>query len=378
MRSLLCLLCVIGLSSPVLAQEPEPLQPWIKRGVILQPGFAGPMSSKLVSSPSVVKLRDGRLRMYFWAADGVPPWHGRHVILAAEASPANPFEWKLVSTTPMVGPDPSGKIRDRGVGFPFVLAREDGPWLMYYGTWGSWAPPEELSNRTGLASSSDAGITWKVINETALPLGKPGSYDAGLTGSVGVLRDAKNKYLMYYTAGEKYVRFGERNRGIVHVGAAESTDGITWTKRAQPAIKARLDTVDPYEAVVSKPSVIKLNGVYHMWFSVYAMWGHSAPTAPGDKGKYERAADTDRSNWRKITQKEQGYRIEYARSTDGVNWKRTPDRRAFALTPGGFDSKNQSYPMVLDMGSQLWLFYVGNEFGSTGIGLATLEKSELR
>ena len=74
---------------------------------------------------------------------------------------------------------------------------DDEPWLMYYGTWGSWASPEELSNRTGLAISHDAGITWKIVKETVLPLGNPGTYDAGLTGSVMVFQDAPNKYMMW-------------------------------------------------------------------------------------------------------------------------------------------------------------------------------------
>lgn len=263
LRSVLLAALLAPLVVAQAAQE-KTFQPWIKRGVILHTGVAGPMSSKLTSVPSVVKLKNGKLRMYFWAADGVPPWHGTHVILAAEADPKNPFDWKLISDKPMVGPDPKGKIRDRGVGFPYVVRRDDAPWLMYYGTWGSWAPPEELSNRTGLAISKDEGITWEVVNETVLPLGKPGSYDAGLTGSVSVLREGPNKYSMWYTAGEKYVRFGERNRGIVHVGEAHSTDGLTWTKRPEAALRARMEQVDPYEAVLGKPNVIKVDGVYHM------------------------------------------------------------------------------------------------------------------
>jgi hypothetical protein len=71
------------------------------------------------------------------------------------------------------------------------------------------------------------------------------------------------------------------------------------------------------------------------------------------------------------------YRLAYARSTDGVTWHRYPEE-ILPLTPGGFDSANQSYPCVIDMGKQLWMFYTGNSFGSTGIGLATLDKSQLR
>ncbi|MEJ0037982.1 MAG: hypothetical protein WDO68_18220 [Gammaproteobacteria bacterium] len=363
-----------GTASATGAVVTTGLQHWVKRGVILRPGFAGPQSAKLVSSPSVVKLKNGRLRMYFWAADGVPPWHGRHVILAAEADPANPFVWTLVSG-PMLGPDTSGNIRDRGVGFPYVLARDDGPWLMYYGTWGSWAPADEVSNRTGLALSDDQGLTWRVAKETVLPLGKPGSYDAGLTGSVSVLREPGGLYRMWYTAGERYVRFGERNRGIVHVGAATSRDGIDWQKAAKPAIAARVDAVDPYEAVLGKPNVIKIDGVYHLWVSVYSMPPGARPSGNGES--YHRDNDADRSHWQQITRQELGYHIEYARSIDGVTWQRQAGQPVMTLTPGEFDSKNQSYPMVVDMGTQLWMFYVGNEFGSTGIGLATLDKSEL-
>ena len=43
----------------------------------------------------------------------------------------------------------------------------------------------------------------------------------------------------------------------------------------------------------------------------------------------------------------------------------------------GMCRQHYADPAIIDMGSQLWMFYVGDEFGSTGIGLATLDKSEL-
>ena len=48
------------------------------------------------------------------------------------------------------------------------------------------------------------------------------------------------------------------------------------------------------------------------------------------------------------------------------------------LTPGGFDSTSQTYPSVVDMGDELWLFYTGDGLGATGVGLATLDKAALR
>lgn len=344
-----------ALCTEVRAADAAPaFQPWVKRGVILKPGFAGPRSTSRVSAPSLVKLKDGRLRMYFWTTGaspaGEPPKSGDsehyHYIFAAESSATNPFEWKLVKKEPMLAPATSGNIRDKGPSFPWVVRRDDGPWLMYYGAWGSWAPKKNLSNRTGLAISKDEGITWEVVNETMLPLGKPGSYDAGLTGSVDVMRTAPNKYMMWYTAGERYQQIGDVWRGIVHVGMARSTNGTDWVKYPEPAMRARLESVKPFEAVVSKPSVVLIDGVYHMWFSIFAM-------------------------------DDVGYRLGYARSKDGLKWERFADRQIIPLTPGEFDSVNQSYPNVVDMGKQLWMFYTGDAFGATGIGLATLDKDKL-
>lgn len=351
-------------------------QNWVKRGIILEPGFAGPPSSRFVSSPSVVRLDDGRLRMYVWTADGVPPWlRGRHIILAAEADPSNPFHWEVISQEAMVGPDPASSIRSRGVGFPYVLPRSDGPWFMYYSTWsGDWAIREELTNRSGLALSYDKGLTWQVEKEDIVPSGPPGSFDSGAIPSVYVMRNDTDDYTMWYTAAGKYVRFGEINQGTLNIGMARSRDGINWNKLDQPAMLARTGAVDPYEACLARPAVLKLDGVYHMWFGVYDMAPGSRPNVADDHGK-------DRSKGKGVSREATAggsYRIEYARSTDGINWTRFADQPVMPLTPGGFDSHSQTYPSVIDMGEQIWLFYTGDGLGSTGVGLATLDKDELR
>jgi predicted GH43/DUF377 family glycosyl hydrolase len=191
-----------------------------------------------------------------------------------------------------------------------------------------------------------------VVKEPLLPLGAPGEHDAGVTGSVAVLQTGLETYQMWYTAGERFaildwIQPGFK-RAIVHIGHAVSRDGIEWTKTAKPVLSPRLDAVKSYEAVVSKPAVNRMNGAYHMWLSVFTM----------ENGG--------------------GYRLNYARSSDGLVWKRFADEEIMSLTPGGFDSHNQSYANVIEQGDELWMFYVGNSFGATGIGWATLKKSELR
>jgi hypothetical protein len=140
----------------------------------------------------------------------------------------------------VLGPSPTGNINDKGPSFPWVIRQEDGTWLMYYVTWGSWAPPDELSNRTGLAISNDEGIHWKVLKEPLLPLGTQGEHDAGVTGSVAVLQIGLQTYQMWYTAGERYAILDWISpgfkRGIVHIGHAVSRDGIEWVKTRKPVL----------------------------------------------------------------------------------------------------------------------------------------------
>jgi len=345
-------------------------QNWIKRGIIFAPGFDGPRSAKFVSSPSVVRLKNGRLRMYVWVADETPPWlRGRHIVIAAESHPANPFQWEVISREELIGPDPSVDLRRNGVGFPFVLPRDDGPWLMYYGTWGGdWTINKELLNRIGLALSHDEGRTWKIAQEDMLPSGPPGSFDAGAIPSVGVVRNAADDYLLWYTAVEKYVRFGETKQGILHIGTARSRDGLKWDKSDRPVLRAREGAADPFEACLARPAVLKLDGVYHMWFGVYDMPPGSRPNPPDAPSTPAKTRGLGTGS----------YRIEYARSTDGIEWTRFPDQPIFPLSPGEFDSTSQTYASVVDMGDQLWMFYTGDGLGSTGVGLATLDKDALR
>ena len=117
--AILALGMVVVLANPDLTQtngrvtSKRFFQPWDKKGRIIAPGFAGPQSQSRVSAPSVVRLKNGRLRMYFWATG-----RGHHYIYAAEASPKNPYDWKLVKEQPLLGPSPDGNINDKGPSSP--------------------------------------------------------------------------------------------------------------------------------------------------------------------------------------------------------------------------------------------------------------------
>jgi predicted GH43/DUF377 family glycosyl hydrolase len=153
---------------------------------------------------------------------------------------------------------------------------------------------------------------------------------------------------MWYTGGE-YGPYDDGTRNLIaQIGYATSADGVQWTKaKKNPVLSARKLAIPKFEAVISKPGVILLDGKYHMWYS-------------------RRVNDA------------RGYRLAYARSSNGADWERVLDDEVIPYSKDGFDSQNLSYPNVIEMGDELWMFYVGNQFGTTGIGLATMKKSALR
>jgi predicted GH43/DUF377 family glycosyl hydrolase len=101
----------------------------------------------------------------------------------------------------------------------------------------------------------------------------------------------------------------------------------------------------PLEAF-SHPSVIKRDDTYHMWFC----YRHSEDYRDGKRS----------------------YRIGYATSTDGKNWHRNDAESGLNASGEEWDSLMQCYPYVFEVDKKTYMFYNGNGFGQAGIGLAEL------
>lgn len=129
-----------------------------------------------------------------------------------------------------------------------------------------------------------------------------------------------------------------KNGEMVHViKYATSKDGKTWEKHGL-AIPYELGVAQAF----SRPTVIKDQQGYHMWFSYRS----------GDGTKY---------------------RIGYAHSIDGIIWDRKKDS-GIDVSESGWDSEMICYPFVFNHKGKMYMLYNGNDYGKTGFGLAVLEK----
>lgn len=137
-------------------------------------------------------------------------------------------------------------------------------------------------------------------------------------------------YKMWYGSTIDWV---SPNGEMIHViKYATSNDGKVWNHKGLSI---------PYELgkaqAFSRPSVVKLNNKYHMWFSYRS--GDGTP-----------------------------YRIGYAHSIDGENWE--IQNSGITTSDIGWDSEMICYPFVFEHKNNLYMLYNGNSYGKEGFGIA--------
>jgi predicted GH43/DUF377 family glycosyl hydrolase len=228
-----------------------------------------------------------------------------------------------------------GTFDQHGI-MPSSIVEFNGLVYLYYSGW-SRSVGVPYNNYTGLALSEDGGETFKkafqgpVIDRTRFELFSATSPE--------VLVD--NGWHMWYCSGTNWHNVDGKFEHTYDIKYASSDDGLTWAQHNKVAIRQR----NEYEAI-TKPTVIKLNGIYHMWYC------------------YRGTFDFRNGN--------EGYKIGYATSADLVNWERKDEQAGIHLSKSGWDSEMMAYPAIINYNNSFHMFYNGNQFGREGFGFAKL------
>lgn len=232
-----------------------------------------------------------------------------------------------IEENPILSPGPLGYFDDNGV-YPGCIVEDGDRLLMYYLGRSNGAPPLYYMS-IGLAQSIDGGKSFERVSNA--PLMTRSEHDPWMVSTAYVLRE-NNLWRMWYLSGLKCELVKDDLHSWYHIKYAESPDGLCWKRDGLVCI----DLIDE-ERNISSPTVVKHNGLYHMWFSYVS---------------------------------NSGYRIGYAESVDGLSWVRKDDQSGIAVSDSGWDSEAQSYPYVFDHEDTQYLLYSGNGFGKGGIGIA--------
>ena len=297
---------------------------WKKLGRVFDAQGQMPWMQSHAAVPFAESLGGALFRIYFSTRDSFNCSHTASLVIDLNY----PERILDLSSVPELSPGELGLFDDSGAMATWLTTFGDTRYLYYIG-WnlGVTVP---FRNAIGLAIS-ESGEPFQryapgpILDRTA--------YEPHFCASCCVLRD-EDKWSIWYLSctGWDLPLSGPRHR--YHIKYAESLDGIHFNRDGRIAI----DYADETEFAISRPSVMRDQDGWKMWFS---------------------------------TRGEQ-YMIGYAESGDGKQWVRRDMQQGLGLSEAGWDSEMVEYPHVFDCEGARFMLYNGNGYGRTGFGLAVM------
>ena len=297
-----------------------------------------PWLKEFAQAPATL-IFDDFVRVYFSCR---PPAdeNGQYVSYSAyvDLNRKNLLEIIAVSETPILKLGELGTFDEFGT-YPVSVIRHEGELRAYYAGW-TRCESVPFNVAIGFGVSKDQGKTFdKIGNGPVLSY----SIDEPFILSGPKIRKFNNIFYLFYIAGKKWILDNGKPEPVYTIRLATSDDGMNWVKANKDLINYR---VEENEAQAS-PDVFFYEGKYHMFFC----YRHSA-------------------NYRG---KANGYRIGYASSTDLINWERDDSKAGIDVSEEGWDAEMISYPHVFELDNEVYMFYLGNQVGRHGFGMAKLE-----
>ncbi|MGB6151957.1 MAG: hypothetical protein WBG48_08195 [Pricia sp.] len=307
---------------------------WIKKGVIFKTDHNYDWMVSHACVPTPYALNDTVIRIFFAPRNA----KGQSIPTYIDVDADDPTQVLYVHDRPIMPLGKLGTFDDGGIMPCCTVETDEGLYLYYVG----WNPSGSVAyrNAIGLAVSHDQGRTFKRMFPGAIV--DRNRTEPYFTASPYVMKEA-GIWHMWYASSTGFVEVDGKPEPLYIIKYASSEDGITWRRPNIICIHPGTE----YEAN-ARATVIKSDGLYRMWFAFR------------DSFDFRNGAGS--------------YRIGYAESENAVDWKRMDEKAGIAYSETGWDSKMQTYPAVFEHKDKTYLFYNGNGFGETGIGVAVLEE----
>lgn len=303
---------------------------WKKIGHIFSAAEENVLMHHGARAPVPLFVGNGVFRIFFGAMDKT----GVSRIFSLDIDMKNPLNYFNLITSPIVDIGEFGCFDDNGIS-PSDIINVDGSIRLY--TIGFSIKNKLLFDAAvGMATTQHFDGEFEKYKG---PILDRSLYDPCFATSPTVLYH-QNKWHMWYVSGEKW---NKMNGDLVHfynIKYRTSDDGIFWGSEAHTCI----NYASEYEYAIARPSVIFVNGTYRMWYCF----------------RSQIEVDT--------------FRIGYAESFDGLNWKRLDNLVGIDVSNEGWDSEMICYPRVFEYQNTIYMLYNGNGYGKSGFGLAVLEE----
>lgn len=315
---------------------------WKKKGVVFNPLTQSKFEwmYEFAQAPCVLEKEDF-VRVYFNTREKIDE-NGQYksYIAFIDLDKKDLTTIRNVSKLPLLSLGKLGTFDEFGT-YPFSIYddKKNDEVIAYYGGWTRCeSVPFDVS--IGMAVSNDGGSSFEKCGNGPVLSSSP--YEPFIISGPKI-RKYNGKYYLFYIAGSEWVEKDSSTEPVYKIRMAISDDGVNWEKYNENLIE---DKLHKYEAQAS-PDVFYKEGYYHMFFCY-----------------------RDSHNFR--TESSKAYRIGYAYSKDLLSWTRRDDLAGIDVSIEGFDSDMVAYPHVFEVENKIYMFYLGNEVGRYGFGMAEL------
>jgi hypothetical protein len=300
---------------------------WEKLGLVYVPDGSIDWMRSHAAIPTAIHLDANVIRIFLAFRDAANISRIGWIDVASGSD----FKVLRISERPCLDIGRPGAFDDNGV-LPIAVIRVGNSLRAYYTGW-QLTPRVRYLLFTGVAISSDNGVTFGRYSDT--PVFERSSDELIVRSGPSIL-EHDGKWKAWYSAGSETIRIGSAQVPTYHFAYMESDDGLTWPATGTTV----MEPSRPDEFGLSRPFVELKDRTYHMWYSV-------------------------RSQSR-------GYTIGYATSHEGQFWIRRDDEGGLLPSSDGWDSEMVGFPSLIDTAAGRFMFYNGNDYGATGVGVARL------
>lgn len=301
---------------------------WEKRGLIYGPDASLPWAQNSALQPTpLLRKADQSIRVFAGFRDN----YGVSRVGYVDVSAADPSRVLRVSSNPVLDIGVAGTFDENGV-VPCAIVRSNERLYLFYAGY-------QLAQRVkffvfgGLAVSDDGGETF--VRYSQVPICDRTDNELFFRVVHTMMFD-EGQWRAWYGGGSGFDVDEAKQYPRYNIRHAYSPDGMHLDSQYEVCID-----MEGGEYRVGRPYVIKHENLYRMFYG----------------------AGT----------KQEGYRLAYAESADGIKWSRKDEDVGIDVSPSGWDSSMQAYPAVVTYEDQTYLFYNGNDYGREGFGFAVLE-----
>jgi predicted GH43/DUF377 family glycosyl hydrolase len=308
---------------------------YVKKGLIFQANNNHEWMYSYAAQPSAIEF-DTFIRIYFTTRKKLDEkGHFNTYVTFIDCDKNDPSNVLYVHDKPLLEFGLPGAFDEHGTMLGDVLFH-DNKYYLYYVSW-QRSDTVPYINWLGLAISDD-GVNFTKVSDGPV-IGSSRFLPYGIACVSALVEDGI--FHLWYTHYTPWIKTSLGYRPTYDIGYAYSENGMDW-KFGEKSIPSS----NSNEAIAT-PCVRKINGKYHMWYSVRPgvdVHGKSGP-----------------------------YRIGYAVSDDKKTWKRMDETVDIHPSESGWDSEMVCYPDVLQTNEKTFLFYCGNNYGRDGFGYVELK-----